>query len=366
MKIFVTGSRGFIGSNLVAVLLERGHELTTLDTGYYEDGLLYLDTASSGVRHLRKDIRHIRAEDLEHHDAIVHLAELSNDPLSQHNEKNTYDINHRGSVRLAELAKRAGVDRFVYTSSCSVYGIQNGEEFKTESSQTFPQTAYARCKILVERDVAALADSTFSPTFLRNATAYGPSPHIRFDIVLNNLSGLAYTTREIRMTSDGTPWRPLVHVLDICDAIACTLEAPREIVHNEIFNVGHTRENHQVREIAEIVANTIPNCSIQMGSSDGDNRSYRVAFDKIHTRLPGFTCSRSAREGAEVLYKIFEEIEMSAETFNFRAFTRLKQLQYLTRTGKLDERFFWKQVHGSAGDRHSYEKLRLPTRIHAV
>lgn len=342
MKIFVTGSKGFIGSNLVSTLLEHGHELTTLDTGFYEDGLLYPNDVDGRVRHLRKDIREVRLDDLQGHEAIVHLAELSNDPLSQHNETNTYDINHKGSVKLAELARMAGVRRFVYTSSCSVYGIQNGEDFKTETSETIPQTAYARCKVLVERDVGAMADDSFSPTFLRNATAYGTSPHIRFDIVLNNLAGLAYTVHEIKMTSDGTPWRPLVHVLDICNAIACTLDAPRHLVHNEIFNVGSTSENYQVREIAEIVARTISGCTLKFGSSDGDNRSYRVSFEKIHKRLPGFRCERTAQEGAEGLYAVFEEIKMSRETFNFRAFTRLKQLQYLIRSEQIDERFFWK------------------------
>ncbi len=358
MKILVTGSKGFIGSNLVSVLMERGHELTTLDTGFYEDGLLYPNGIGGGVRHLRKDIREVRLQDLEGHDAIVHLAELSNDPLGRHNEKITYEINHQGSVKLAELAKAAGVERFVYTSSCSVYGVQNGEDFKTETSETHPQTAYARCKVWVERDLSAMADDSFSPTFLRNATAYGASPYIRFDIVLNNLAGLAYTTHEIAMTSDGTPWRPLVHVLDICDAIACTLEAPRDVVHNETFNVGDTRENYQVREIAEIVAGAIPGCDVKLGNSDGDNRSYRVSFDKIRERLPDFRCSRTAREGAERLHAIFEEIEMSAETFNFRAFTRLKQLQYLIATDKIDDRFFWKQTKGGIAERHGSDTIR--------
>lgn len=366
MKIFVTGSKGFIGSNLVAVLLDRGHELTTLDTGFYEEGLLYPNGRDRKCRHLRKDIREIEISDLEHHDAIVHLAELSNDPLGQQNETITYEINHKGSVKLAELAKRAGIERFVYTSSCSVYGVQDGEDFKTEESETHPQTAYARCKVWVERDLGAMADETFSPTFLRNATAYGPSPHIRFDIVLNNLAGLAYTAHEIRMTSDGTPWRPLVHVLDICEAIACTLEAPRDVVHNQILNVGHTRENYQVREIAEIVASAIPGCGLSLGSSDGDNRSYRVSFDKIHELLPGFECNRTARQGAERLSTIFDDIEMTTEVFQFRAFTRLKQLQYLIRTGQIDERFFWRTSNGSRARGRTSERTRFVRKPYAV
>jgi nucleoside-diphosphate-sugar epimerase len=342
MKVFVTGSSGFIGAMLVPVLLERGHEVTTLDTGYYEEGLLYGDGSEVTPPDLHKDIRNIEAADLEGHDAVVHLAELSNDPLGQHNEEITYEINHKGTVRLATLCKKAGIQRFVYTSSCSVYGIQNGEEFKTESSETNPQTAYARCKVMVERDLSAMADEAFSPTFLRNATAYGASPRIRFDIVLNNLAGLAWTTNEIKMTSDGMPWRPLVHVLDICDAIACTLEAPRDVVHNEVFNVGASKENYQVRDIARQVAEAFPGCVVTFGDSDGDNRSYRVRFEKIEEKLPGFRCSRTVQDGAEELRQIFEQIALSDDTFRFRAFTRLKQLQHLLETQQLDANLYWK------------------------
>jgi len=222
-----------------------------------------------------------------------------------------------------------------------VYGV-GSDEFKTEESETNPQTAYAECKVLVEQDVGAMADDNFSPTFLRNATAYGPSPRMRFDIVLNNLAGLAWTTGEIKMTSDGTPWRPLVHVQDICDAIACTLEAPREVVHNQIFNVGDSAENYRVREIAQIVADVFPGCELTLGSNDGDNRSYRVSFDKINSQLPGFKCSRNLRMGAEQLYEVFKTIEMSPDIFNFRAFTRLKQLEHLVEIDQIDEKFFWR------------------------
>lgn len=342
MKILVTGTEGYIGKVLVPVLLRRGHDVTGLDTGYYRDGRLYENGTTNGVRQVHKDIRQVTPEDVTGYDAVVHLAELSNDPLGQHSEANTYEINHQASVRLARLARAAGVPRFVYTSSCSVYGVQNGEAYKTETSEPNPQTAYARCKVLVEHDVAALADDTFSPTFLRNATAYGPSPCMRFDIVLNNLAGTAWTTGAIRMTSDGTPWRPLVHVLDIAEAVACTLEAPREAVHNEIFNVGGTQENYQVRQIAEIIADTFPGCTLVLGRSDGDNRSYRVSFDKISERLPGFACRQNAATGARQLKEIFETIDMPRETFDFRAFTRLKQLQYLLETRQIDERFFWR------------------------
>ncbi|MBT8399736.1 MAG: SDR family oxidoreductase, partial [Rhodothermia bacterium] len=326
---------------LVPKLIEEGFELTVADTGYYLDGLLYKN-GERKAHHLVKDIRRFTEADLEGHDAVVHLAELSNDPLGQHIEENTYDINHKGSVHLANLCKRVGIERFVYTSSCSVYGTEEGDLVKTESSETHPQTAYANCKILVERDVSALADDNFSPTFLRNATAYGPSPRMRFDIVLNNLSGLAWTTKEIRLSSDGTPWRPLVHVADICDAIVCAVNAPREAVHNEIFNVGNTAENYRVREIAEIVADTFEGCELSVGQSDGDSRSYRVNFDKISEKLPGFVCSRDARIGAEQLREIFQRIEMEIDDFEFRAFTRLKQLRHLIETDQIDDRFFWR------------------------
>jgi nucleoside-diphosphate-sugar epimerase len=290
---------------------------------------------------MRKDIRQISEEDLTGFDAVVHLAELSNDPLGQLNPEVTYRINHLGTVALAKQCKKVGIRRFVYTSSCSVYGVGNGE-FKTEDSKVNPQTAYARCKVLVERDVAALADDNFSPTFLRNATAYGPSPRMRFDIVLNNLAGLAWTTHQIKMTSDGTPWRPLVHVLDICEAIACALATPREKVHNQIINVGDSAENYQVKEIAEIVSAGFPQCELTLGKNDGDNRSYRVDFEKIKTVLPTFKCRHNAAAGAQQLRDLFDRIHLSRDTFEFRGFTRLKQLQYLLDTNQIDSELYWR------------------------
>jgi nucleoside-diphosphate-sugar epimerase len=342
VKILVTGTDGYIGSVLAPLLLERGHDVVGLDTGLYRNGWLYNNGATKSPMLISKDIRHITVEDLQGFEAVVHMAELSNDPLGQTNPDITFQINHLGSVELAKKCKKVGITRFVYTSSCSVYGVGGGEGYKTEESEPNPQTAYAKCKVLVERDVSLLADDDFSPTFLRNATAYGPSPRMRFDIVLNNLAGLAWTTKEIKMTSDGTPWRPLVHVLDISEAIACTLEAPREVVHNRIFNVGDTAENYQVREIAQIVAETFPGCELTFGSSDGDNRSYRVSFDKINAQLPGFKCRRNVRLGAEQLREVFERIDMPAETFRYRAYTRLKQLQFLIRTQQIDDNLFWR------------------------
>ncbi|HEY9878169.1 MAG TPA: SDR family oxidoreductase [Leptolyngbyaceae cyanobacterium] len=339
MKVLVTGTEGYLGCLLAPLLLKRGHEVIGVDTGFYKAGWLYNGTDLT-AKTLNKDIRHITAEDLEGVEAIVHMAELSNDPLGKLAPTITYDINHKGSVRLAELAKAAGVRRFVYMSSCSVYGVAT-EDTVTEESEVNPQTAYAKCKALVERDVKPMADDGFSPTFMRNATAYGASPRMRFDIVLNNLSGLAWTTKEIRMTSDGTPWRPLVHALDIAKSIICTLEAPRDIVHNQVFNVGDTNHNYQVRQVAEIVANTFEGCQLSFGQADADNRSYRVSFEKINSTLPGFKCDWDAKRGAEQLYKVFQQIDMTEEMFTSRGFTRLKQLEYLIRTQQIDKDFFW-------------------------
>jgi nucleoside-diphosphate-sugar epimerase len=339
MKVLVTGTEGYLGSLLAPLLMQRGHEVTGLDTGYYKNGWLYNGTPLS-AKTLNKDLRRAAAEDVRGMDAIVHMAELSNDPTGQLSPNITYDINHKGSVRLAELAKRAGVPRFVYMSSCSVYGVATSD-LVTEESPVHPQTAYAICKTLVERDVGAMADDDFSPTFMRNATAFGASPRQRFDLVLNNLAGLAWTTGRIAMTSDGTPWRPLVHALDIAKAIACALEAPRDVVHGQVFNVGDTRQNYRVREVAEIVAAVFPGCALSFGDGGADNRSYRVAFDKIHERLPGFSCDWDAERGARQLHDVFRRIDMTAEQFDAPGFTRLKQLEHLIRTQQIDADFFW-------------------------
>ncbi len=339
MKILVTGTEGYLGCLLAPLLIEKGHEVIGVDTGYYKNGWLYNGTQAT-AKTLNKDIRHITLEDLQGVEAIVHMAELSNDPTGQLSPTITYDINHVGSVRLAKLAKQAGVRRFVYMSSCSVYGVAT-EGDVTEESPVNPQTAYAECKTMVERDVKPLASDDFSPTFMRNATAFGASPRMRFDIVLNNLAGLAWTTKEIKMTSDGTPWRPLVHALDISKAIICALEAPRDIVHNQIFNVGHTANNYRVKQIAEFVAEAFPGCKLSFGDNASDNRSYRVSFAKINTVLPGFKCDWDARLGAKQLFDVFSQIDMSEEIFFSRGFTRLKQLEYLIRTQQIDKDFFW-------------------------
>ena len=340
MKILVTGTEGYLGSLLAPILMREGHEILAVDTGFYKSGWLY-HGAPMTPRTLLKDIRQITREDLEGMEAVVHMAELSNDPTGELAPHITYEINHKGSVRLAELAKQAGVERFVYMSSCSVYGVA-AESYVTEESAVNPQTAYAICKTLVERDLQPMADDGFSPTFLRNATAYGASPRMRFDIVLNNLAGLAWTTREIKMVSDGTPWRPLVHALDIAQAIVRVLDAPRAAIHNQIFNVGETSHNYTIKEVAEVVAEVFPGCKLSFGQQGSDNRSYRVSFDKIKAQLPGFQCVWDARRGARQLHDVFQEIDLTADLFNGRGFTRLKQLEYLIRTRQIDQDFFWR------------------------
>ncbi len=338
MRILVTGTEGYLGSLLAPTLLSRGDEVTGLDTGYYKNGWLY-----NGVHEtphtLVKDIRHVTPDDLAGYDAVVHMAELSNDPIGDRIGEVTYDINHLGSVALASAAKRAGVARFVYMSSCSVYGVADGTV--DETSPVDPQTAYARCKALVERDVTALADDDFSPTFLRNATAFGASPRQRFDIVLNNLAGLAWTTHRIAMTSDGTPWRPLVHGLDIAKAIRAVLDAPRESVHGQVLNVGADANNYTVREIAETVGAEFPGCEVSFGEPSADNRSYRVSFAKIREVLPGFDTDWDAAAGAAQLHRVFEQISLDAETFTGRGHTRLAQIEHLLKTGQLDPQLFW-------------------------
>jgi nucleoside-diphosphate-sugar epimerase len=341
MRLLVTGVDGYIGAVLGPRLVEQGFDVLGIDCGFYRDGWLYNDDRPRPLT-FTKDVRRITAKDVQGYDAVVHLAELSNDPLGELSEQVTYEINHVGSVTLARACKEAGVQRFVYTSSCSVYGAADDAGERDEQSAPNPQTAYAKCKVLVERDVGALADSHFSPVFLRNATAFGASPRMRFDIVLNNLAGFAWTAKEIKMTSDGTPWRPLVHVDDICQAIILALQAPREAVHNEIFNVGDNQQNYRIREIAAIVAQVFDGCPITFGAASGDNRSYRTSFDKIHRHLPKFRCQWPAELGARQLHEIFSHIKMTRQMFSFRGFTRLEQLKHLITTEQIDADFFYR------------------------
>jgi len=339
MRVFLTGADGYIGAIMGPKLIEAGHEVTGLDTGFYRRGWLY-DDGRTHPQVFSRDQRQITVDDLRGFDAVVHLAELSNDPIGENDPGLTMAINHEGSTALARMAREAGVRRFIQASSCSTYGA-GGDEMRTETSALAPQTAYARAKILVEESVRGLMDDDFTPVFMRNATAYGASPRQRFDLVLNNLCGFAHTTGEIRMTSDGSPWRPIVHIEDICEAMLCALVAPKEAVAGEAFNVGADGENYRIREIAEIVARTFPGCALTVGSSGGDTRSYRVSFAKIRAHMPEFRTRWDAGRGAAELKAIFERVGLTREMFEAPPFTRLRELKFLRDTGQIDEALYW-------------------------
>ncbi|MBA3324858.1 MAG: SDR family oxidoreductase [Rhodobacteraceae bacterium] len=339
MRVLLTGADGYIGAIMGPKLLEAGHDVVGVDTGFYRRGWLY-DDGRPHPAVLSKDQRRITPEDLRGIDAVVHLAELSNDPIGENDPGLTMAINHEGSVALGRMAREAGVARFIQASSCSAYGA-GGDAMRTETSELAPQTAYARCKILVEEGLRDLMDERFTPVFMRNATAYGASPRQRFDLVLNNLCGFAHTTGEIRMTSDGSPWRPITHVEDICEAMLCALTAPREAVAGEAFNVGADTENYRIREIAEIVAKTFPGCDLSVGEHGGDTRSYRVSFAKIRAHMPEFETAWTAERGARQLKAVFERIGLDRETFEAAPFTRLKEIRHLRDTGQVDPSLFW-------------------------
>jgi nucleoside-diphosphate-sugar epimerase len=342
MRVLLTGADGYIGAIMGPKLLEAGHEVLGVDTGFYRRGWLF-DDGRTHPRVVSKDLRRIEADDLAGFDAVVHLSELSNDPIGENDPGLTEEINGEGSIGLAGKAKEAGVRRFIYASSCSTYGA-GGDEMRTETSALAPQTAYARCKIRVEQAVGPMADRGFTPVFMRNATAYGASPRQRFDLVLNNLCGFAHTIGEIRMTSDGSPWRPITHIEDICEAMLCALTADPEAVSGEAFNVGADGENYRIREVAEIVARTFPGCELTIGESGGDTRSYRVSFAKIRERMPHFRTSWTAERGAAQLKAVFDRIGLTREMFEAAPFTRLKELRYLRETGQIDDRLYWRPL----------------------
>ena len=339
MRVLITGHNGYIGSVLAPHIAAAGHSVVGLDTYLFEDCSLGEDTIAIESR--RGDVRDVRASDLRGFDAIIHLAALSNDPLGNVNPGCTYDINHLASVRLAQLAKEAGVSRFLFASSCSLYGVA-GDELLTEDAAFNPITPYGESKVRVEQDVAPLADERFSPTFLRNATAYGVSPRLRADIVVNNLVGVAYTTGDVLIQSDGTPWRPLVHIEDIARAFLAVLEAPRELVHNQAFNVGRTEENYRVRDLAEMVQQIVPGSRVRYAAGGGpDPRCYRVNCDKLARVLPQFQPQWTVPAGMRELHEAFRRHGLTEEQFLGDRFLRIKHILKLRAEGRLDASLRW-------------------------
>ncbi len=339
MRVLLTGHKGYIGAVAGPLLQRAGHDVTGLDTDLYA-GCDFGD-APPAIPDVRKDLRDLTEADLSGFDAVVHLAALSNDPLGNLDSQLTYDINHLASVNLAKLAKAAGVERFVFASSCGTYGAA-GDDFLDEGASLNPVTPYGESKVLVERDLRVLADDRFSPTFMRNATAYGASPRLRLDIVLNDLVASAYTTGRIVIKSDGTPWRPITHIRDIIAAMVAVLEAPRELIHSETFNVGRTEENYRIRELADIVAEIVPGCRVEYAPGGGpDKRCYRVTCDKIARVLPSFRPEWTARKGAQELYEAFCSAHLTREDVESGRYVRLNAISRLQRDQKLDDSLFW-------------------------
>jgi nucleoside-diphosphate-sugar epimerase len=346
MKILVTGHHGYIGSVAAPMLAEAGHDVTGLDTFFYEGCDFLPDEVEAPA--LRMDLRDVTPKILEGFDGIVHFAALSNDPLGELDAGLTQEINFRGTAELARAAREAGVRRFVFASSCSMYGASGSDDLVTEDAPLRPLTAYAESKVHAEEALSELADDDFAPVFMRNATAYGASPRVRFDVVLNNLSAWAYTTGTVLIMSDGTPWRPLVHVRDIVKATGAALDAPRERVVNQAFNVGANSENYRISELADIVRETFPGCEIDYAEGAGpDPRSYRVDFSKLASTLPAAKPVWTARDGALELLEAFRKVGLTPSGFD--TYTRLARLKTLVGDGALDHELRWQQDREPVG-----------------
>jgi nucleoside-diphosphate-sugar epimerase len=339
MRVLVTGNNGYIGTVLTPILMDAGHDVTGMDTNLFERSHFLGDIPD--VPTIQKDVRDVEIGDVNGFDAIIHLAGLSNDPLGDYRPELTEDINYLASLKVAEAAKAAGVTRFLFASSCSNYGAA-GDNFLDETSDFHPVTPYGESKVKVEQAVSKLADDNFSPVFLRASTAYGLSPRIRFDLVINNLTAWAFTTKQVYLKSDGTPWRPVVHVEDISRAYLAALEAPRDTIHNQAFNVGATTENYQIRELAEIVNDIVPGCSIEYAPDAGpDKRCYRVNCERIATELPKFKPQWTARRGVQQLYEAYCEAKIELDEFEGPRYKRIAHVKQLIDDGLLTPDLRW-------------------------
>ena len=347
MRVLLTGHTGYVGTVLAPMLVRAGHEVTGLDAGLFAPCVL--GDAPDAVPGLQRDLRDVEADDLSGFEAVIHLAALSNDPLGDLDEENTYAINHHASVRLARLAKEAGVSRFLFASSCSLYGVAGHDRPLDESAPFNPITAYGRSKVLAERDLAPLADDRFSPVFLRSATAYGFSPRLRADIVVNNLVGHAFTSGEVLIQSDGTPWRPLIHVEDFGRAFLAILEAPREAIHGRAFNVGRTSDNHQIRDLARMVEELVPGSRVRYADGGGaDLRSYRVDCERFAAAVPAFRPRWTVRDGIAELADAYRRFGLTAAAFRGPMFLRIRRIQELRQAGRLDASLRWINGAGAA------------------
>lgn len=341
MRVLITGNEGYIGTVMAPFLSRAGFEVAGLDSGLFRG--CDFGRVADAIPTLQRDIRDVRAGDLEGFDAVIHLAAISNDPLGNLNPRCTYDINHVASVRLAGLARQAGVGRFLYSSSCSVYGAASPDDILDESASFSPVTPYAESKVLVEKDVAGLASDDFSPVFLRNATVYGSSPRLRGDLVVNNLVGWAFTSGRVLLKSDGTPWRPLVHVEDLSRAFMAALRAPRECIHGQAFNVGRSTENYRIADVAAIVQDVVPGSRVEFESGAGpDPRCYRVDFGKIERELPGYDPCWTVRRGVEELLRDYEREGLEATDLEGSRYLRIRRIQELSERGELDADLRWK------------------------